>query len=240
MKKLKKFMFSPKGTLAVFAAAMVLLLLSSVGGARAALTYYSENHETEIRTQEIGVKLVENSTDVTDGALFEELLGEGDTADTAVKIGKTYATDLSVENNGQIDQYVRVTVYRYWTKDGAKQKNLYPGYIHLTYGEGWVEDKNASTLERTVLYYTTSPLGGTAGTDGYPKAVPLVKDLTIDPKISNTVTTNANGITYDYQGCEFHVEVEVDAVQTHNAKDAIWSAWGKDVTVDGAGLSGIN
>ena len=39
----------------------------------------------------------------------------------------------------------------------------------------------------------------------------------------NTITT-----TYKYDGVEFHVDVEVDAVQTHNAQDAIKSAWGVD------------
>ncbi|MCI8549582.1 MAG: hypothetical protein HFI68_03120 [Lachnospiraceae bacterium] len=33
---------------------------------------------------------------------------------------------------------------------------------------------------------------------------------------------------YKYDGVEFHVDVEVDAVQTHNAQDAIKSAWGVD------------
>ena len=39
----------------------------------------------------------------------------------------------------------------------------------------------------------------------------------------DTITT-----TYKYNGVEFHVDVEVDAVQTHNAQDAIKSAWGVD------------
>ena len=45
-----------------------------------------------------------------------------------------------------------------------------------------------------------------------------------------TITTS-----YDYDGYSFHVEAEVDAVQTHNAKDAIKSAWGVDVVIDSDG-----
>jgi hypothetical protein len=41
----------------------------------------------------------------------------------------------------------------------------------------------------------------------------------------NTITT-----TYKYDGVEFHVDVEVDAVQTHNAEDAIRSAWGVEAS----------
>ena len=42
--------------------------------------------------------------------------------------------------------------------------------------------------------------------------------------------------TFNYDGVKFNLEAEVDAVQTHNARDAIKSAWGVDVNVgdDGA------
>ncbi|MFR0951708.1 MAG: hypothetical protein ACLSGK_02280 [Lachnospiraceae bacterium] len=45
--------------------------------------------------------------------------------------------------------------------------------------------------------------------------------------MDNTIT-----YTYKYNGnYTFHIDAEVDAVQTHNAKDAIKSAWGVDVNV---------
>ena len=37
--------------------------------------------------------------------------------------------------------------------------------------------------------------------------------------------------TYKYNGYMFVLEAEVDAVQTHNAEDAIKSAWGVDVNI---------
>ena len=37
---------------------------------------------------------------------------------------------------------------------------------------------------------------------------------------------------YTYDGYTFTLEAEVDAIQTHNAKDAIKSAWGIDVNVN--------
>lgn len=43
--------------------------------------------------------------------------------------------------------------------------------------------------------------------------------------------------TYDYDGKQFRVEVEVDAVQDHNAEEAILSAWGRNVTVENGKLS---
>ena len=54
-----------------------------------------------------------------------------------------------------------------------------------------------------------------------------------------TVRENAEGkiitYTYEYDGYTAHIDAEVDAVQTHNAADAIKSAWGVDVTISGDG-----
>ena len=65
---------------------------------------------------------------------------------------------------------------------------------------------------------------------------PALSDtLRIDPKIATeiekTVKDNTITYTYKYNGYTFHIDAEVDAVQTHNAKDAIKSAWGVDVNV---------
>lgn len=236
MKKLKKFMFSPKGTLVAFGAAMVLLLLSTIGGARAAVEEYSRIHETQIKTQHIGVSLVEESgvtatsADSNDDQIDSKELAlpgiKGDGKDGKAKAGVTYSEKLSVVNDGgtagseeAIEQYVRVTIYKSWLKDEKTKRDLYPSYIMLDYADGWTVD--STTQERTVLYYTRGPLK-------VGESVPVVNSITIDPRVSTTM--NADG-TYPYQGCEFKVEVEVDAVQTHNAKDAILSAWGRDVTV---------
>lgn len=233
MKKLKKFMFSPKGTLAAFGAAMVLLLLSSVGGARAALTYYSDNHDTQIETQYIGVSLMEKGKDepvATSARSSSDQVGEGDLtlpdikADGKAKVGKSYPEELSVVNSGQIDQYVRVTIYKNWEKDGKTQTDLYPSYIELGYAPGWTVDSSATTQERTVLYYTGGPVAGGA-------SVPVVNSIRINPAVSDIVKDG----TYSYQGCSFKIDVEVDAVQTHNAEDAILSAWGRDVTANSDG-----
>ena len=52
-----------------------------------------------------------------------------------------------------------------------------------------------------------------------------------------TATNDGKVITldYDFDGVRFVMEAEVDAVQTHNAQDAIKSAWGVDVTIDESG-----
>ena len=43
--------------------------------------------------------------------------------------------------------------------------------------------------------------------------------------------------SYEYNGAQFCVEAKVDAVQEHNAQDAVWSAWGRRVTVNDGILS---
>ena len=47
-----------------------------------------------------------------------------------------------------------------------------------------------------------------------------------------TITT-----TYDYDGLQFCVEASVDALQEHNAEDAILSAWGRKVSISNGSLS---
>ena len=266
MKRVTKLLRSPVTTLALFGAAAVLLLTSTIGGARAALTYFSEFYTTRVQMYDIGVTLCENGAAVSwrdygasaDGTWQEAtgvLLGNllTDAGDESLRLGKTYPEALSAENSGSIDEYVRVTVYRYWTdKFGNKLQSLDPSLIdlHFTPGEAWLIDEAASTPERTVLYYrtvlpATDENGEQLAEDDPRRRTPALTDtLTIeegalkaattetvteevrDGRTYRTVTT-----TYDYDGVTFVVEAEVDAVQTHNAEAAIRSAWGRSVTV---------
>ena len=52
-----------------------------------------------------------------------------------------------------------------------------------------------------------------------------------ETEVEKTVKDKTITYTYKYNGYTFHIDAEVDAVQTHNAKDAIKSAWGVDVNV---------
>lgn len=116
---------------------------------------------------------------------------------------------------------------------------LSPALIDLdfTQDSGWIVDEDASTAERTILYYSEIlPAGDTT---------PALSDtIRIDPsvadKVEETVTIDENGyktitFTYAYNGYTFQLDAEVHAVQTHNAQEAIKSAWGVDVEVDADG-----
>ncbi len=242
MMKKKKFPFRVT-TAVLLSASAVLLIGSTVGSTRAALTYYSENYGAEVTVSNIGVSLLENGETVsrrdydsngewneTSGALLADLQEE------TIVPGREYDEALAVSNSGSIDSYVRVIINKSWTdSEGNTDPNLSPELIDLNLltENGWIIDEDASTAERTILYYTNIlPVGDTT---------PALSDtVRIDPavadKVTEEVTTDENGyktitFTYAYDGYTFELEAEVNAVQTHNAQDAIKSAWGVDVDV---------
>lgn len=258
MKRLKKLMDSPKATMAVFGAAALLLAASTIGGARAAQISREEDFRTGIATTAVSTALVEANAGTgaegagRNGSLLSGMLPENET----VKPGKKYEERLSVENTGTTDQYVRVTLYRYWTREvkaGAgtdaggteapetvtvKERDADPGYIRLNLlaADGsaekadalWVVDGDASTAERTVLYYTR-PLGPGE------RAV-FADGLVIDSAVAGVLKTGADGTkSYFYKDLSFRVRAEVDAVQPRHTEEAILSAWGREVNIDGEG-----
>lgn len=263
-KKKKKRKNLTSGTVALLGAAIALLSFSAIGSTRAALTYYSETYSAQIDVQSIGVSLVENGEIVSyrdythaDNLWNQEngqllILPEGE----KWQIGKTYEERLSVRNSGSIDEYVRVKIYKYWVDEkGNKLPHLSPAMIdlHLTDNEHWLIDQTATTAklgaeeerdgEMIVLYYDTPLKAATEGgvfqeTEAFADAVTIKRDVVT--KVTETYTTDTNGWTtvrtvYDYDGASFVIEAEVDAVQTHNAVEAIKSAWGVDMEVDANG-----
>jgi hypothetical protein len=239
MKKKKKSF--PKKPALVLTAAALLLVGSTVGSTRAALTYYSENYSAQMNMQSIGVSLLENDNVVSSrdyvsnnewkgtsqGTLLTNLLGKDETFTP----GKKYNEAISVKNSGTIDTFVRVIITKSWQDEkDNKNTNLSPDLIELNFltDNGWQIAKDQSTTERTVLYYTKAVAAG--------DSTPALSDtIRIKPSIAKDVTKHVDGntitYTYKYNGYTFHIDAEVDAVQTHNAKDAIKSAWGVDVNV---------
>ncbi len=235
-------------TLVLLVLAVGLLAFGAVGTTRAALNYISDYYTAQIGMYDIGVTLVENGTDIgwrnygsnsqwetSSGTLTGQMLADGE----KLQPGKPYKEELSVKNSGNIDEYVRVVIRRYWTDADGKRTDLSPDLIRLNVpeGNGWALDPNVDTDgERMVLYYTDVLSAGDTS--------PLFADkLTIDSAIANqvNVTETKDGnrtiieAVYEYDGYEFQLEAEVDAVQTHSAAEAIKSAWGVDVAVDADG-----
>lgn len=228
MTKTKKF---SAVSIVLLIVAVIMLLIGGVGGARAALTE-SDTHNATLEMKDISVVLQENGDDVEDeGELLASLLGKDET----LKVGKKYDEVLTVKNDGNIDEYVRVILYKYWTDGEGKAVDLDPELIKLGLGANWKVDDKASTKERTVLYYT-KPLEKGKTTEA------ALESITIDGKLATMVTQTKETVTegettyttvtneYTYNGLQFGLKAEVDAVQTHNAEDAIKSAWGKEMS----------
>ena len=236
-----------------FALAVGLLASSSVGGARAALTYYSETYTSRVQMYDIGVTLLENDKEISwrnydsrkdngswleeKGVLLENMVPEGE----KFKIGVWYPEELKVMNSGTINQYVRVSLYKYWLdENGEKVQTLTPDLIDLELqtDNGWMIDEESSTDERTILYYNRVLETGETS----PAFAGRLKiDQSVTAKVTQTTEKTANGskiiTTYDYDGVQFCIEATVDAVQEHNVEDAVWSAWGRKVTVNDGILS---
>ena len=251
-------------TTALVLAGAALVLTGTAGQSRAVLNYFSQDYRAEIEVSHIGVTLHERNTpeeawravsarnyvqhdgigeweETGEKKLLGNLTAEGE----AVLPGKTYREYLTVQNTGSIEQYVRVVLYRYWTGDASGERDadtakLEPQLIRLGLNtEDWIVDETASTDERVVLYYRY-PLRA----EEY--ARPFLENVTIDRNIGLYVyetrqeTDEKGRVTYTtesvYDGKDFRLEAEADAVQAASAQAAIRSAWGVDVAVaaDGA------
>ena len=246
MAKKNKTKRNSRTTCVLFALAIVLLLTSVVGGTYAALRYRSQSYAARITMHDIGVTLVENDQPISwrnysgkngvwnekSGTLLSDMLGE----DREVELGKQYPEKLCVANTGAIDEFVRVRVFKYWAdEEGNRLTNLNPDYINLDIqGDGWYENPAEKTTERTVLYYTKALAPEEVSTS-------FLQSVTIDTAVCNkateTTTVDSEGYkiietVYHYDGAKFVVKAQVDAVQTHNAEDAILSAWGLNVNVE--------
>lgn len=242
MKKLKEFLGKPLVTGALFAVALALLLIGSIGGTRAALTIQSEYYNSEVEVLNIGVALVEKDADgvfqVVSGK--DALMGENTPIGKAVKIenseskkfyvGKKYPETLAVRNMADIDEYVRVAVYKYWLdENGNKFPEMDSQWIELGFVTtgNWSIDAESTTEERTVLYYS-EPIAPGEDTTEFLESVSINKQAT--KKITKTETVEGNvtkiSWTYDYNGKQFCLEVYVDSVQDHNPDTAKVSAWG--------------
>lgn len=202
----------------------------------------------------IGTSIVENGNVVANrdytsddswegtesGALFSNMTEEIDN----FKLGKRYSYEISVKNSGDIDTYVRMIIKKtIQDANGDKDTTISPELIELEFSdEDWIIAEDQSTPERTVCYYKKIlEMGSTT-----PNLINSIKvDNSIGKISTEKLVTDENGyetIEVVYAGAEksFNLDMEVDAVQTHNAADAIKSAWGVNVTVDSNGDIELN
>lgn len=260
-----------KSTTALLIAAVLLILSGTVGAARAALNIQSEFYRAQFYLNHLQVHLLENGEDVcsraghqnnldgsakTTGELatklgYEHKDGKGERLGS-VEPGKVYQEEIAARNSTDIDEFVRMTIRKYWvatdengnvvteTVNGVTQPvkitQLNPAQIHLMYGgkdgyntSAWMENEAERTDESSTYYYKSVLNAG--------KDTELLFDkLMIDSRtaeLGRIIESEKDGVKtftyeYKYDGCAFYIEADVQAIQTHNINDAIRSQWGVD------------
>ena len=234
-------------TLALLAAAVIMLGGSGAMGTKAALTVFGPNYDATIATNTLGVEL----TEAVNGGTKATIPDNGSftlTKDATLAVGKPYKDTIGVSNSGTAAEYVRVIVRKYWTdKNGKKTTTLDPELIKLKLAGGWIE-KNGGSAE-TKIYYLKRQL--TTGNDGKNATLfenvvisgDVLKDgvgKTVDSKTEDGATKTVITYTYEYDGYTFNVEAEAQSVQTHHAADAMKSVWGVNATVSGDSITAVN
>lgn len=234
-------------TLALFAAAILLMSTGGLMGTRAALNVISPNGDATLETNAIDIDVV----DADDSVVEQSDLMRG--IDKVIP-GRNYDKTVKVKNNAA-DAYVRVVVTKYWEDDkGEKTNEIEPTQIMLmnsgvditdakwTSGGGWIRSKDESTAETEVFYYSSMLKSG-ATSDPLFTAVRVNENVLADFSIKEEkVDKNHTNITYEYtfNGYSLCISAEAQAVQTHSAVKAMKSLWGVDVSMSGDSITGIS
>lgn len=228
-----------RAPLAMLAGGLVMIVLSSVGATRAALVYQQAADKVNFKTAELSVAIQENVEGEYTEISGEDGISFSGITDDKIVVGKKYAEDIRVVNDSNSEtgykEYVRVVVKKSWFKDG-KNIELDPSLIKLEVANGWYMNPDEETTEQTV-YYMTSPLE--CG-----NAASFITGISVDNKVNEAVTiVPADGEVdltgnvvneYLYEGEQIYIQLQVDAVQTHNGEDAINGAWGIKAKCDAA------
>lgn len=225
------------------ALAAVLLTVAASMPAQASLddtqATRSEEYTADLKLANLSVALTENGntrsyTDNKTGELYKEPLLQDLNGGNQLSFGKRYQEDLAAFNDGTQDEYVRVVINKYWWDPAMNQKatQLSPDLIELNYlTDDWIVVEDPASAEQVVLYSVRPLAPG--------ESLSFADTLRIDPKALEgsirslyTNTGEESGYVttdYTYETYNISLDVEVSAVQTHSAEDAITSAWGIDM-----------
>lgn len=169
-----------------------------------------------VSTSNLDIELVQTSNDdkkVVDG---DEGLGFdfGEVLPGTV-IDESVAVQTSDSSKAA---YVRVTVNRYWAKDGVKSEKLDPTTIKLnSKNENWKMVVDHDDSEVVYFYYLLPLESGT-----------LSSNLMDSFEVFNDGNVNSN----EYSGYESHLDFFAEGVQVLAGKDAILAEWGVNATIN--------
>lgn len=216
-----------KKKLKLMGLAMTLLVVAIVGGS---LAYFRAETDTQtpISVGNLGVELrlddVGNQSYIKDNILDVDGGMPGD----------SYDYPLYAYNTGDYDSYIRITLTRYWKNqaDGTKNFDADAGQILLQLNgnnlqtdkdefietDDWIIDARDKNKEVVYMYYK----------------MPVKADEGTSHAIDNIMIGDIKDQKF-YSTLKLKVDVEVDAIQTVAAKDAILAEWGLYVTFDADG-----
>lgn len=225
-----------KKTIAFAAAAVLLLASGGFMGTRALPNVESDQVEAPFGMSDLAVVLHENGEALIGSReeaapLALDKLDKDSNGQAMVVPGKLYKETLAAENKSSHDQYVRIILRKYWISANGKDTALTPDMITINTGKGWAKSSKESTKETEVLYYKEKLAGGETS----PAAITGIRisDAVLDAVEVHEEAEQVGGKTiityaYSFDGCHIGIEAELQAVQTHNAKEAIVSVWGND------------
>lgn len=236
--------------LVVFLLTVTALVAVMANTAQAALNKQSETYEATLKLTSLNVGLTENGDPINNGGeLLTNLVPDGEN----LSFGKWYDEVLAAENipdpktgTGQ-PEYVRVVINKFWLDDkGDKATNLDPSLIELgLVEEGWTVVKNQNSSEQIILY-SKNPVAlndSLVFMDRLRVSAKILGEAEVKTLSQETADTGGtysrySTTVYTYDNYKFGISVEVDAVQTHNAADAIKGAWGVDANSLGINVGG--
>lgn len=223
-------------TIALMAVALSLFAASVAMGAVTIPSVQSKQIETNFGMADTAVAIIENDTELetNEGGVATLSLKNFDKdsdGNIIVKPGKSYSEKLIAANKSDHDQYVRMIIKKYWSGESGKDSKLTPDMIEIRTGSDWQKCEKESTEEMEILYYKNKL--NARGLSGSAIESIRINEGVLDVVAIETDTEQREGKTihtykYAFDGCSMVIEAELQAVQTHNAEEAIVSVWGND------------
>lgn len=192
-------------------AMLAILLVSLVYQGTMAVMQEVTNVDAKMNAATLGITIVQNddiSKEASEHITFENALP-----------GSVLKQNLKVHNSQDKDVYIRVTMSKYWTDaNNEKLVNADAKLIELLaeWNDWIVIDDGANSNNEMMYFYYKKPLLPSQTTPAFIDSIRCSSDLKND----------------EYADYQMKVDIEVDAIQTVGAQDAILSEWGMNVDFD--------
>lgn len=198
--------------------ALVCLALIGITGFSYAAIVSSTDTTKDVSTSNLDISLVQTSEDGQEVQSENGVIGFDY---GKVVPGTTIDESMAVRaGDSSKDTYVRVTVTRYWSKDGIKSVDsefINPTSIELNAnGSDWIMVEDPDDLEVVYFYYRL-PLSANQVTSNLVDGFTLLGDGT--------------GNSNKYSGYSSHIDFFAEGVQVLAGKDAMLAEWGVEATI---------